>query len=414
MKYQLIDMDNESVIAKGNCERIGNGGMIGHKLADGTKIEYEVPFPTHAEAFAEVLKLLTTGEHKVVNDMSEIAAVGHRTVHGGEKFASSVLITEDVLKAIDELSTLAPLHNPPGLAAIRASKKVFGEKTPMVAVFDTAFHQTMPSKAYMYGIPYEYYEKYGVRRYGFHGTSHRFVSGRLAELAGKKDLKVVTCHLGNGSSISAVVNGQVVDTSLGMTTNAGIIMGTRSGDVDPGIPALIAEKAGVDFAGATNILQKKSGLEGVSGVSSDMRDIENAIEQGNERAKLAWDMLVYQIKKATLRPWAAATRSFSPAASARTMTRFARRSARVWNSWALSLTPRRTRAAAKRPAFPPPIPRCRFGLSRLTRSCSSPATPRKSSLSCKTNIRSIKPGKGHALSRFFAFHLYLSRCRQPR
>ncbi len=297
MKYQLIDMDNESVIAKGNCERIGNGGMIGHKLADGTKIEYEVPFPTHAEAFAEVLKLLTTGEHKVVNDMSEIAAVGHRTVHGGEKFASSVLITEDVLKAIDELSTLAPLHNPPGLAAIRASKKVFGEKTPMVAVFDTAFHQTMPSKAYMYGIPYEYYEKYGVRRYGFHGTSHRFVSGRLAELAGKKDLKVVTCHLGNGSSISAVVNGQVVDTSLGMTTNAGIIMGTRSGDVDPGIPALIAEKAGVDFAGATNILQKKSGLEGVSGVSSDMRDIENAIEQGNERAKLAWDMLVYQIKK---------------------------------------------------------------------------------------------------------------------
>ena len=297
MKYQLIDMDNESVIAKGNCERIGNGGMIGHKLADGTKIEYEVPFPTHAEAFAEVLKLLTTGEHKVVNDMSEIAAVGHRTVHGGEKFASSVLITEDVLKAIDELSTLAPLHNPPGLAAIRASKKVFGEKTPMVAVFDTAFHQTMPSKAYMYGIPYEYYEKYGVRRYGFHGTSHRFVSGRLAELVGKKDLKVVTCHLGNGSSISAVVNGQVIDTSLGMTTNAGIIMGTRSGDVDPGIPALIAEKAGVDFAGATNILQKKSGLEGVSGVSSDMRDIENAIEQGNERAKLAWDMLVYQIKK---------------------------------------------------------------------------------------------------------------------
>ncbi|MBR6735498.1 MAG: acetate kinase [Oscillospiraceae bacterium] len=297
MKYQLIDMDNEAVIAKGNCERIGNGGMIGHKLADGTKIEYDVPFPTHAEAFAEVLKLLTTGEHKVVNDMSEIAAVGHRTVHGGEKFASSVLITEDVLKAIDELSTLAPLHNPPGLAAIRASKEVFGEDTPMVAVFDTAFHQTMPAKAYMYGIPYEYYEKYGVRRYGFHGTSHRFVAGRCAELMGKEDIKIVTCHLGNGSSISAVVNGKVIDTTLGMTTNAGIIMGTRSGDVDPGLPAFIAEKAGTDFAGATNILQKKSGLEGVSGVSSDMRDIESAIENGNERAKLAWEMLAYQIKK---------------------------------------------------------------------------------------------------------------------
>jgi len=297
MKYQLIDMDTETVIAKGNCERIGNGGMIGHKLADGTKIEYDVPFPTHAEAFAEVLKLLTTGEHKVVNDVSEIAAVGHRTVHGGEKFASSVLITEDVLKAIDELSSLAPLHNPPGLAAIRASKKVFGESTPMVAVFDTSFHQTMPPKAYMYGIPYEYYEKYGVRRYGFHGTSHRFVSARAAELIGRDDLKIVTCHLGNGSSISAVVNGKVIDTSLGMTTNAGIIMGTRSGDVDPGIPSLIAEKEGVDLAGVTNILQKKSGLQGVSGVSSDMRDLESAIEKGNERARLAWEMLAYQIKK---------------------------------------------------------------------------------------------------------------------
>ena len=297
MKYQLIDMDNESVIAKGNCERIGNGGMIGHKLADGTKIEYDVPFPTHAEAFAEVLKLLTTGEHKVVNDVSEIAAVGHRVVHGGEKFARPVLIDDEVMQAIDELSVLAPLHNPPALAAIRASKKVFGDKLPMVAVFDTAFHQTMPPKAYIYGIPYEYYEKYSARRYGFHGTSHRYVYTRLTELTGKKDMKVITCHLGNGSSLSAIDAGEVQDTSLGMTTNSGIIMGTRSGDIDPGLPAFIAEKAGVDLAGATTILQKKSGLEGVSGVSSDMRDIESAIEQGNERAKLAWDMLVYHIKK---------------------------------------------------------------------------------------------------------------------
>ncbi|MEG1850167.1 MAG: acetate kinase, partial [Oscillospiraceae bacterium] len=184
MKYQLIDMENEQVIAKGNCERIGNGGIIGHKLSDGRKVEYEVAFPTHAEAFAEVLKLLTTGEYKVINDVSEIGAVGHRTVHGGEKFASSVLITAEVMKTIDDLSSLAPLHNPPGLAAIKASQKVFGDKTPMVAVFDTAFHQTMPPKAYMYALPYEFYTDYGVRRYGFHGTSHAHVSERGSELAG--------------------------------------------------------------------------------------------------------------------------------------------------------------------------------------------------------------------------------------
>ncbi|MEG2175133.1 MAG: acetate kinase [Oscillospiraceae bacterium] len=297
MKYQLIDMNNEQVIAKGNCERIGNGGVIGHKTAAGASLNYEVPFPTHAEAFAEVLKLLTTGEHKVINDVSEIDAVGHRTVHGGEKFASSVLITEEVLKTIDSLSSLAPLHNPPGLAAIRASQKVFGGNTPMVAVFDTSFHQTMPPKAYMYAIPYEFYQDYGVRRYGFHGTSHRFVSARLAELTGRNDLKIVTCHLGNGSSITAVNAGKSVDTSLGMSTNEGLIMGTRSGSVDPGIPALIAEKKGLDFAGVTNLLQKQSGLEGISGVSSDMRDLHTAEEEGNERAMLAVDMLCYQIKR---------------------------------------------------------------------------------------------------------------------
>ena len=297
MKYQLIDMTDETVIAKGNCERIGDGGTITHKLADGTVISYDVNLPTHEEAFNEVLKLLTTGEHKVINDVHEIDAVGHRTVHGGEKFASSVLITDEVLKAIDDLSYLAPLHNPPALAAIRASQKVFGKDTPMVAVFDTAFHQTMPPKAYMYGIPYEYYETCGVRRYGFHGTSHRYVSHRLEELTGRMGMKVVSCHLGNGSSITAIVDGKVIDTSLGMTPNAGLIMGTRSGDVDPGIAELLAKREGISIEGVNNILSKKSGLLGVSGVSSDMRDLENAAIGGNYRAKLAWDMLAYKIKK---------------------------------------------------------------------------------------------------------------------
>ncbi len=297
MKYQLIDMDTESVIAKGNCERIGVDGHIGHKTADGYKTEYDIAFPTHAEAFAEVLKVLTTGEHKVVNDVSEIAAVGHRVVHGGEKFTVPTLITDETIAGIDELSSLAPLHNPPALKTIKASKEIFGENTPMVAVFDTSFHQTMPPKAYIYGIPYEFYEKYGVRRYGFHGTSHRYVSGRLAELEGRSDLKVVTCHLGNGSSLAAVNAGKVLETSFGMSTADGIVMGTRCGTMDPCIPSLIAEKTGADFAEVANILQKKSGLLGISGVSSDMRDIEAAVEQGNERAKLAWDILVYQIKK---------------------------------------------------------------------------------------------------------------------
>lgn len=297
MKYQLIDMDNEQVIAKGNCERIGDGGTISHKLSDGRSTSYGTPFPTHAEAFAEVLKLLTEGEYKVINDVSEIDAVGHRTVHGGEKFASSVLITEEVLKTIDELSELAPLHNPPGLAAIRAAQKVFGQNTPMVAVFDTAFHQTMPPKAYTYGIPYEYYEKFGVRRYGFHGTSHRFISGRLAELTGKHDQKVVTCHLGNGSSITAIDSGKCIDTSMGMTPLAGLMMGTRCGMIDPSLVNVMSEKSGYNLNKVIDILNKQSGLLGVSGVSSDMRDLHTAEEEGNERAKLAVDILCYQIKK---------------------------------------------------------------------------------------------------------------------
>ncbi|HWP51859.1 MAG TPA: acetate kinase [Clostridia bacterium] len=297
MKYQLIDMENELVIAKGNCERIGAGGQISHKLSNGTKIEYETPFPTHAEAFAEVVELLTTGEHKVINNISEIAAIGHRGVHGGEKFACSVLIDDEVMKAIDDLSALAPLHNPPGLTAMKACRKVFGDKIPMVVVFDTAFHQTMPAKAYIYPIPYEYYEKYRLRRYGFHGTSHRFVSQRLAELTGKDNLKVITCHLGNGSSITAINGGECIDTTMGLTPLDGLIMGTRCGAIDPSIVSVMSEKSGYRTSKIIDILNKQSGLVGISGVSSDMRDLHAAEDAGNERAKLAVDILCYQIKK---------------------------------------------------------------------------------------------------------------------
>lgn len=297
MKYQLIDMETELVIAKGLCERIGAGGQISHKLSNGTKIEYETPFPTHAEAFAEVVDLLTTGEHKVINNISEISAIGHRGVHGGEKFACSVLIDDEVMKAIDELSTLAPLHNPAGLTAIKACRKVFGEKIPMVVVFDTAFHQTMPPKAYIYPIPYEYYEKYRLRRYGFHGTSHRFVSQRLAELTGKDNLKIITCHLGNGSSITAINGGKCIDTTMGLTPLDGLIMGTRCGAIDPSLVSVMSEKSGYRTSKIIDILNKQSGLIGISGVSSDMRDLHAAEDAGNERAKLAVDILCYQIKK---------------------------------------------------------------------------------------------------------------------
>ena len=297
MKYQLIDMTTEQVIAKGNCERIGAGGFISHKLATGTKMEYEVSFPTHAEAFAEVVALLTEGEHKVINDISEIAAIGHRGVHGGEKFASSVLITDEVMKAIDELADLAPLHNPPGLTAMKACRKVFGENVPMVVVFDTAFHQTMPAHAYTYPIPYEYYEKYRLRRYGFHGTSHRFVSNRISELMGRDDMKVVTCHLGNGSSITAIDSGKCMDTSMGLTPLAGLMMGTRCGVIDPSLVNVMSEKSGYNLNKIIDQLNKQSGLIGISGVSSDMRDLHAAEEAGNERAKLAVDMLCYQIRR---------------------------------------------------------------------------------------------------------------------
>ncbi|MBQ8918248.1 MAG: acetate kinase, partial [Oscillospiraceae bacterium] len=297
LKYQLIDMATEEAIAKGLCERIGMDGKITHKTSTGVELSYEVAFPTHKEAFEELTKVLTSGEGKVIESLDEVSAIGHRAVHGGEKFSSSVIIDEEMMQTLDDLADLAPLHNPPGLTGMRACKEVFGEDVPMVGVFDTAFHQTMPAKAYIYPIPYEYYEKYRIRRYGFHGTSHRFVSNRLAEITGKKDMKVITCHLGNGSSIAAIDCGKVIDTTMGLSPLEGLIMGTRSGNIDPTIVSFLADKEGMTAAEVVNMLNKKSGYQGVSGFTSDQRDLEKAASEGNERAALAVEIQKYQIKK---------------------------------------------------------------------------------------------------------------------
>ena len=296
LKYQLIDMSNEEVIAKGNCERIGVDGKIGHKTADGRKVEYNVSFPTHKEAFMELVKVLTSGEGKVLDDIKEIVAIGHRVLHGSEKYKVSTVITDEVISDIEAFSDLGPLHNPPQAVAMRACREVFGADVPMVAVFDTSFHQTMPPKAYMFAIPYEYYEKYSIRRYGFHGTSHRYISGRYTQLTGKAP-RLITCHLGNGSSISAIVDGKVQDTSMGLTPLDGFIMGTRCGGIDPSVVTYIAKKENLSPDQMSDLLNKKSGFLGVSGISSDCRDIQAAAEAGNARAQLTLDMLVYQIKK---------------------------------------------------------------------------------------------------------------------
>ena len=298
LKYQLIDMDANKVLCKGLCERIGmESSMITHD-ANGEKATTPAIFPTHTEAFTEVVKKMTTGVGKVIDSVSEIDAIGHRVVHGGEKFQKSCLITDEVVQAIRDLSPLAPLHNPAAILGIDASRKVFGD-VPNVAVFDTAFHSTMPPKAYMYAVPYEYYEKYGVRRYGFHGTSHKYVSMKAAEYLEEpiSRLKLITCHLGNGSSIAAVDQGRVVDTSMGMTPLAGLMMGTRCGDLDPSVVNYLKYTLGITGHELDEILNKKSGLLGISGVSSDKRDVEKAAAAGNARAQLASDMLNYQIKK---------------------------------------------------------------------------------------------------------------------
>lgn len=299
LKYQLLDMTDESVIAKGNCDRIGIDGHISHKTFDGRAVDADCTFPTHTEAFEKLVEVLTTGDAAVISSMSEISAVGHRIVQGAEVFNKTCLATDEVIKQIDDLQELAPVHNHPHALALWACKKVIPENVPQVVVFDTAFHQTMPEKAFMYGLPYEDYQNYHVRKYGFHGTSHRFVSSALAEAMGKdiKDLKIVSCHLGNGSSITAVQGGKSIDTSMGFTPLDGVVMGTRTGSVDPSAVTFVAEKHGFTTKEMSDYMNKKSGFLGVSGVSSDNRDITDAAEHGDKRAQLVSDMLVYEIKK---------------------------------------------------------------------------------------------------------------------
>ena len=299
LKYQLINSDSEAVLAKGLCERIGiDGSVLTHTPAGKDKVRIETPMPNHTVAVQLVIDALTNAEHGVIKSLDEIGAVGHRVVHGGEKFASSVAITDEVMKAIEECNDLAPLHNPANLIGINSCKEIM-PNVPMVAVFDIAFHQTMPEKAYLYGLPYEYYEKYKVRRYGFHGTSHDYVSNRAAQLLGKKreDLKVIVCHLGNGASVSAVDHGKCVDTSMGLTPLEGLIMGTRSGDMDPAICDFICQKEGLTSAEMNTVLNKKSGVLGMSGVSSDFRDVEAAANEGNHQAAAALDAFYYRVAK---------------------------------------------------------------------------------------------------------------------
>ena len=300
LKYQLLDTESGEVMAKGLCERIGIDGVLTHTgNKSDEKFKFDIAMPTHKEAIQSVINILLDPEKGVISSMSEIDAVGHRVVHGGEFFSDSVIITEKVIKAIEDCVPLAPLHNPPNLTGIEACREVMGPDVPMVAVFDTAFHQTMPAKAYLYGLPIEYYKNYKVRRYGFHGTSHSFVSKRAVEFLGldKDNSKVIVCHLGNGSSISAVQNGKCVDTTMGLTPLEGVVMGTRSGSIDPAIVEYIAKKENLDLAGVMNVLNKKSGLQGMSGVSSDMRDLRAAAAEGNEDAKNAIEVLCYGIAK---------------------------------------------------------------------------------------------------------------------
>ena len=299
LKFQLINSESEAVLAKGLCERIGIDGRLTYQPAGGEKNVSEKAMPTHTEAIQFVIDALTDADTGVVKSLDEIGAVGHRVVHGGEKFAKSVVVTPEVKAAIAECNDLAPLHNPANLIGIEACESLM-PGTPQVVVFDTAFHQTMPEKAYMYGLPYEYYEKYKVRRYGFHGTSHSFVSKRAAEVMGKSydEVKTIVCHLGNGSSVSAVLNGKCVDTSMGLTPLEGLVMGTRSGDIDPAIMEFIAKKENLDIEGVMEVLNKKSGVFGISGgLSSDFRDLTDAMNAGDKKAKIAMDVFSYRVAK---------------------------------------------------------------------------------------------------------------------
>ncbi len=298
LKYQVLDMDTSTLLAKGLVERIGiEGSVMRHEKIGMDKYIFEAPMNNHKDAIGYVLEALTDKEHGIVASMEEISAVGHRVVHAGEKYASSVLITEDVMAALEECIDLAPLHNPPNILGIRACQELM-PKTPMVGVFDTAFHQTMKPEIYLYAIPYELYEKYKIRKYGFHGTSHKYVSMRAAALLGKdyNDVKIITCHLGNGASCAAVKNGVCIDTSMGFTPLDGLVMGTRSGAIDPAVITFIAEKEGIGADEVINILNKKSGVAGISGVSNDFRDLEEAEAKGNTRATLALNIFANRVK----------------------------------------------------------------------------------------------------------------------
>ncbi len=299
LKYQLIDSETEKALAVGICERIGQEvGYLKHTPDGGEKVVIETPMKNHEVAIKLVLDALTDAKHGVINSLDEISAVGHRVVHGGEKFAASTLITDEVVHAIEECNDLAPLHNPANLTGIRACQSLMKD-VPMVAVFDTAFHQTMPPKAYLYGLPHEYYDNYKIRKYGFHGTSHSFVSKRAAEFAGLdiNNSKIIVCHLGNGASISAVLNGKSLDTSMGFTPLAGLVMGTRSGDIDPSIIDFIAKKENKSIDQIMNLLNKESGVQGMSDVSSDFRDINAAMDSGNQKAITAFEVFCYRVAK---------------------------------------------------------------------------------------------------------------------
>lgn len=299
LKYQLINMNDESVLAKGLVERIGiEGSVIKHEAAGKEKVVIQEPMESHKEAINLVLKSLVDPVYGAVKDLEEIDAIGHRVVHGGEKFAGSVKITDEVVNAMKECTDLAPLHNPPNIIGIEACKELL-PNVPMVGIFDTAFHQTMPEVAFIYPLPYELYKELGIRRYGFHGTSHKYVAERVASITGKdlKDLKVITCHLGNGASVTAIKGGESVDTSMGLTPLEGLVMGTRCGDIDPAIIAFLMNKKNMTIAEVDSLMNKKSGVLGISGVSSDFRDIEGEAEKGNKRAQLALDKFAYTVKK---------------------------------------------------------------------------------------------------------------------
>ena len=298
LKYQILDMTNESLLCKGLVERIGmDGSVITHEKIGMDKVKTEVPMKDHKDAIEQVLAAVQDKDHGVVKSMDEIGAVGHRVVHAGEKFAKSVLITDEVVKALEECVDLAPLHNPPNLLGISACQQLM-PNTPMVGVFDTAFHQTMPPESYIYAIPYEYYQKHGIRRYGFHGTSHKYVAERASKMLNVNldDLKLITCHLGNGASVSAIKRGKCIDTSMGFTPLEGLVMGTRGGDIDPAIVTYIREKENLPQGKANEILNKKSGVLGISGVSSDFRDLEEAVADGNERAALALKVFAHKVR----------------------------------------------------------------------------------------------------------------------